>query len=39
MRCVLFTALSLITITASASFAADLPRAMPPVKAPVYVPG
>jgi outer membrane immunogenic protein len=39
MRRVLFSALSLITITATSALAADLPRGMPPTKAPAFVPG
>jgi outer membrane immunogenic protein len=39
MRRVLVTALSLLAIITSTSFAADLPRGMPPAKAPVFVPG
>ena len=39
MRRVLFTALSFIAITATTALAADLPRGMPPTKAPAFVPG
>ena len=38
MRRVLFTTISLLAFTASAAFAADLPRAMPAKAPPAVVP-
>jgi outer membrane immunogenic protein len=39
MRGALLSTLSLIALTATGALAADLPRAMPPTKAPAFVPG
>jgi outer membrane immunogenic protein len=39
MRRVLLSTLSLIAMTATGALAADLPRALPPTKAPAFVPG
>jgi outer membrane immunogenic protein len=38
MRRVLFTTISLLALTATSTLAADLPRAMPPYKAPALAP-
>jgi outer membrane immunogenic protein len=39
MRRVLSATIGLLALTATGALAADLPRAMPPAKAPVFVPG